>query len=164
MQQPPLGRRRSAIVQERRYVGHLNQQVVEEWTGWLRRVAEGTLFDQPLILLHRIGGDALPSSSSIRGSSRADRLPAVCRVAGGVPEVPTARSRRQSDPLAALRHSLLPRKGFHGLPVGLERALQSSSKPGVGMHLGSGPPFAEELAQRRVVVELSGGRDHPGEL
>src|SRR5712692_2520177 len=53
MQQPPLGRRRSASVQERRYVVHLNQQVVEEWTGWLRRVAEGALFDQPLILLQR---------------------------------------------------------------------------------------------------------------
>lgn len=50
------------------------------------------------------------------------------------------------------------------MPIGLERALQSPGKPGIGVELRGRPPFAEELADRGVVVELSGGSHHPGEL
>jgi len=43
----------------------LEQHVVQEWTRWLRRVAEGPLFDQPLILLqHSLAG--LPSARRVR--------------------------------------------------------------------------------------------------
>lgn len=54
-----------------------------------------------------VDGDPLPGNAGVRSGDGADLFPAFDRVAGGVPEIPSSRRRRRSDPFPAFRHQVV---------------------------------------------------------